>query len=114
MDLLLTLWLNKVCEAVFAGQQQQEGGRKSPRSPDPKQRKRLRSSGGDGAVPHIEKDLFAGIRDGRCFAALLLHYVPQDCKKEGQYFQCVDQSLLKLEHPVESGHFDLSHSSLLA
>ena len=85
MDLLLTLWLNKVAEAVYTKRADEINS--LLQDPDPKQRKKNKSvvvkSGGYPAIPLIVGDICTGISDGQSLAALMLHYAPQACNWNG-------------------------------
>ena len=87
MDLLLTLWLNKVSDVVYAKRADEING--LLQDPDLKQRKKNKSvvakSGGYPAIPLITGDICVGISDGQSLAALMLHYVPHACSWNGQY-----------------------------
>ena len=82
LDLLITVWLNKVSEAVCNTRSKEIDI--LMHEPDPRQRRRNKAmvmqSGDNPVIPPILGDLYSGISDGQSVAALLLHYLPHVCE----------------------------------
>ena len=84
----LILWLNKVSEAVC--QLSKEETTALLLDPDPTQRRRnkVKLMNQPGMrIPRIDQ-LGAGIADGQCLAALILHYHKDSAKSSGKACSC--------------------------
>jgi hypothetical protein len=84
----LILWLNKVSEAVC--QLSKDETTALLLDPDPTQRRRNKvklMNRPDMRIPRID-ELGAGIADGQCLAALILHYHKDSAKSSGTTCIC--------------------------
>ena len=92
MEDSLILWLNKVSEAVC--QFSKEESSALLLDPDTIQRRRNKvklMNEPDVRIPRIDQ-LGAGITDGQCLAALILHYHKDSAKSSGVIYSCYSMS----------------------
>ena len=94
MEDSLILWLNEVSEAVC--QFSKEESSALLLDPDPIQRRRnkvklMNDPDMDMCIPRIDQ-LGAGITDGQCLAALILHYHKDSAKSSGVIYSCYSMS----------------------
>ena len=88
----LILWLNKVSEAVC--QLCKEETTALVLDPDPIQRRRNKvklMNQPEMRIPRVDQ-LGAGIADGQCLAALILHYHKDSAKSSGTAYSCFSTS----------------------